>query len=398
MKITYTAPNRSHHYPFADALHSAGHLHAFVSGFSRFSPRSGHHNVGEKLKRHDFLQTLYYASLKLDLPTVFNFTLNRLSNYRLDQASYPWAKESDVFIYYRTQGYKTSQRLRREGIPTLCVMEEVNSHVDLHIDLQKQELERLGLRNTTEIVIDHALRLKAYEEADCILCPSEFVRRSFLEKGFTPDRLIMVNFGFPHNDILAAMPMGVENKPFRVLYVGQIHYRKGLYYAIEAFRKLNHPKKEFIIVGPKTPITGLEKTQIPEGVVFTGALKGEALKEQYRRASVFILPSIEDGFGLVVGEALTFGVPILTTLNTGAKDVITNGVEGFTVPPMDVTALAERLQQMADDEELLTRMSIAALQAARKLGDWNAKAELLISKLTTILTTRGQPLSEAKLA
>jgi glycosyltransferase involved in cell wall biosynthesis len=345
--------------------------------------------MGNKLKRHDFFQNLYVASLKFNTPDLVATMFNRLSNLRLDQASYPWAKESDVFIYYRTQGYETTQRIHRSGSPTLCIMEEVNSHVDVCDGLMRAELKHIGLDSSQhEKFPDHTLRLKAYEESDLILCPSVFVLNSFLAKGFSPERLIKFNYGFPPIENVADKANKLADGTFRVLYVGQLHYRKGLRYAIDAFRQLKHPKKEFVIVGPKTQITGLEQTRIPDGVVFTGPLKGEALSEQYRRATVFVLPSIEDGFGLVVGEAMSFGLPVLITTNTGASDVVNDGVEGYVVPPGDERALAERLQQMADDNELMNRLSATALQTAWKLGSWETIAKRLVSELTEILANR----------
>ena len=387
MRITYTAPNRSHHYPYAEALNRAGYLHAFVSGFSRFSPRSPLPSIGNKLKRHDFFQNLYLACLKFNTPTPITDTVNNLSNFTLDRVSYRLAKESDVFIYYRTEGYNSSLRLRKGGYTTLRVLEEVNTHVDVCTALMQEEYDRIGLGKYREKFADHALRLKAYEEADCILCPSEFVRRSFLLKGFSPNQLIKVNFGFPSIEVIPFNVEQPEKETFRLLYVGQLNYRKGLRYAIEAFRRLKHPKKKFIIVGPKTAITGLEKTKIPDEVIFIGSLKGEALKEQYRRASIFVLPSIEEGLALVQGEALASGVPLLITTNTGGEDLITDGREGFIVPPGNVEILLERLQQMADDKDLLLKMSKAALQTAKDIGSWDIAANCLITQLKSKLNT-----------
>ncbi|MBC8053461.1 MAG: glycosyltransferase family 4 protein [Sphingobacteriaceae bacterium] len=381
MKITYTSPNRSHHYPYAKAMHKAGHLHAFVSGFSRLSPRAALPEIGDKLKRHDFYQTLYLASMKFNTPPSVVNLFNRLSNKKLDESSYAWARESDVFIFYRTQGLQSTIRLHQEGAPTLCVMEEVNSHVEYANDILYEEYKQLGFKNGYSRESDYDLRLKTYDEADSILCPSEFVRRSFLEKGFSPERLLKVNFGFPPIEVGSQHKDPKPDDTFRVLYVGQLHYRKGLRYAIEAFKRLKHPRKEFVIVGPKTTITGLEKTQIPDSVVFTGPLKGEDLKNQYRSASVFVLPSLEEGLALVQGEALAFGIPLLITTNTGGGDIIEDGVEGFIVPPADVNALAEGLQQMADDRDRLSNMSANALLAAKTLGSWDVATEKLVGQL-----------------
>lgn len=393
MKITYTAPNRAHHYPYAEAMHRAGHLHAFISGFSRFSPRAALPAIGDKLKRHDFFQNLYLASLKFKTADFITTQFNHLTNLSLDKASYKSARESDVFIFYRTEGYTTTQRLKKEGAKTLCIMEEVNSHVDNQHSIMEMEYNKLGLGRYTERIPDHEKRLKAYAAADYILCPSSFVRNSFLDKGFDPNRLLKVNFGFTPMASLDE-PRRENNKEiFRVLYVGQLNFRKGLRYAIEAFKQLRHPNKEFVIVGPKAGVTGLEKTTIPEGVVFTGTLKGEELKEQYRKASVFVLPSLEEGLALVQLEALSFGVPILITTNTGGDDIIRNGQQGFIVEPGNAKALAEKLQLMAGDHTLLQCMSYEALKTAHAYGSWE-RSVLKLERLITPLLKGSRLINE----
>ncbi|GAB3545446.1 glycosyltransferase family 4 protein [Spirosoma fluminis] len=381
MKITYTAPNRAHHYPYAEALNRAGNLHAFVSGFSRLSPRSPIPSIGDKLKRHDFFQTLYVAGLMLGLPDIINSHVNKLSNYSLDKASYKWAKESDVFLYFRTQGYRTANLLKQRSLPTLCVLEEVNSHVDNHYYLMKEEHERLRSGIVDDVIPDHELRLLAYEQADFILCPSTFVRDSFIQKGFAPDKLIKVNFGFPN---IKGFDFHNENNDstFRVLYVGQLHYRKGLRYAIEAFRNLKHPKKEFIIVGPKTRVTGLENINIPPNVVFTGPLKDDSLEYQYKRASVFVLPTIEEGLALVQGEALVHGVPLITTTHSGGDDLIKDGVEGYIVEPLNSDVILEKLQILADNPLLLKSMAYEAHKTAQNIGSWDVAAKNLVFQLS----------------
>ena len=248
----------------------------------------------------------------------------------------------------------------------------------------QRECEKLGLGKKPEKFSDHKQRLKAYDEADYILCPSEFVKRSFVLNGFPSDRLIKVNFGIPFVK-LNEINRQKNSDVFRLLYVGQLHYRKGLRYAIEAFNKLKHPRKEFIIVGPKTSQTGLERTSIHAGITFTGPLKGEALKEQYLRASVFVLPSLEEGLALVQGEALSFGLPLIITTNTGGDDLIKDGIEGFIVQPGEILPLANRLQQLADDKNLLKHMSEAALKAADTIGNWELAAKKLISELSKIM-------------
>jgi len=381
MKITYTAPNRAHHYPYAEALNRAELLHAFISGFSRFSPRAALPAVGTKLKRHDFFQNLYLASMRLNTGQFITSVFNHLTNLSLDKASYKSAKASDAFIFYRTEGYTTTKRLKEEKAKTICIMEEVNSHVDNQFSIMQEEYRSLGQGKYPEKIPDHTTRLKMYESADYILCPSEFVKKSFIDKGFSPEKLLKVNFGFSPSAHAGQTPVIGLKDCFSVLYVGQLHYRKGLRYAIEAFKQLKHPNKKFVIVGPKSGVTGLENVNIPDDVVFTGTLKGEALNNEYRKASVFILPSLEEGLALVQLEALSFGIPILITTNTGGDDIIKDGVHGFIVPPRDSKALAEKLQEMAEDKQLLKTMSDEALQVCHSYGSW----DLAVKRLEDLL-------------
>lgn len=382
MQITYTSPIRAHHFSYAAALERAGALRAFVTGAFRGSKRAQMPALGARLIRRDFVQTVHLATIMAQGPDSLANWLGRVANRRLDAASYKPASESDVFLHYRTSGYHTTKKLHAEGRATLCVMEEVNSHVDCCQELMKQEYEKLGLGTYRGTFQDHDLRLRAYEEVDRILCPSSFVKRSFLERGFPEERLLMVNFGFthrPHREGVssASKPPGV----FRLLYVGQLNFRKGLRYAVEAFRLLRHPRKELVIVGPQTKVTGLEGVKIPSEVKFAGVLKGEELEAAYASASAFVLPTVEEGLALVLGEAMVAGLPVITTMNSGGDDLITDGVEGLLVPAADSEGLLEAMQKLADSPELCEQMGQAALAKSRQLGDWDAAAGRLVAAL-----------------
>lgn len=389
MKITYTAPVRAHHFNYAAAMHRADALHTCLTGANRFSPRAKLPEIGDRLKRCDVIQTAHLLSLMGKAPDGLSNLLGRWANRSLDMASYPPASQSDVFLYYRTCGLHTTRRLKREGHPTLCVMEEVNSHMECCHSIMKAEYEKLGLGAYTGRFQDHDLRLKAYEEADVILCPSGFVRRSFLEKGFAPERLLTVNFGFTlpkSGNSATATP--AEGERFRLLYVGQLHFRKGLRYAIEAFRALKHPGKELVIVGPAAKVTGLEGVSIPDGVTFTGVLKGAALTNAYASASAFVLPTMEEGLALVLGEAMVAGLPIVATNHSGGDDLINDGVEGFIVPAGDADALAVAFQKLADSPDLRDKMGKAAIARARELGNWDVAAGKLIDGFSSVLAAR----------
>ena len=380
MLVTYTAPNRAHHYPYARALAEAGCLRAFVSGFSRFSPRGALPEIGDKLIRADHLQNIYLACLKLRMPAPVTDELAYWSKRWLDRMCEAPARDSDVFLFYNGAGLRTSSRLRGSGVAR--VVEAVNSHVLVQERILREEYRRIGLPFRRFHPREVARRVREYETADAILCPSDFVRQTFEDEGIPAARIFTVPYGMSLPT--APPPTQPSDGTFRVLYVGQISVRKGLRYLFEAFAQLRHPKKELWIVGPMTRETGIHDKAPPAGTRFLGVLKGDALAQAYQSATVFVLPTVEDGLGLVLGEAMSFGLPLIATAHSGGENLFEEGKEGFIVPIRAPGAIAEKLQQLADDPALLSRMSAAAAARAKRLGGWETAGKMLVVALAAI--------------
>jgi glycosyltransferase involved in cell wall biosynthesis len=171
-----------------------------------------------------------------------------------------------------------------------------------------------------------------------------------------------------------------------VLFAGQVSLRKGIPYLLQAFSKLNHPGKQLTVVGAVQDDVRELLGRLPtEHVVFTGALPQAELAGRMSRSHVLVLPSIEEGLALVQGQAMACGCPVIGTTATGAEDLFTDGREGFIIPERDAQALAERLQQLADDPDLRARMSEAALRRVASLGGWDSygdRWEALLHELT----------------
>jgi glycosyltransferase involved in cell wall biosynthesis len=211
------------------------------------------------------------------------------------------------------------------------------------------------------------------------------VKKSFVAQGIPAERIAVVPYGIDPAPMAKASTR--DHNRFRVLYVGQIDIRKGLRYLIAAFEQLRHPNKELWIVGPTTSQTGIADLTLPTGTRFFGVLKGEELAQVYREANVFVLPTIEEGLALVLGEALSFGVPVVTTVNSGGDDLFTDGVEGFIVSIRSPDAIAERLQQLADQPELRMKMSLAAQARSRGLQSWDETGARLVKTLASLKKT-----------
>ena len=381
MQVVYTAPNRAHHYIYAEAFYEHHVLAAFVSGFSRFSSRANDINIGDKMHRTDKLQNIYLAALRYHLSEALCKELAYWAKVQQDKACSRLISKADVFLFYNGSGLHTAKKAKKEGIIT--VVEAVNSHVDYQETILRNEYNELGLSWTPFHKQEKKRRMLEYEIADYILLPSEFVKNSFLMYGFPEEKLLKVPFGF--NQLTPEMPkINVSVKTFTILYVGSISVRKGLRYLIEAFQKLSISSKRLIITGPISGPTGFESISISSNVVFTGVLKGKDLQKIYSEADVFCLPSIEEGLALVLGEALSFGLPIIATENSGASEVFKDGDEGFIVPIKSSEAILEKLEILANDEVVFNVMKSKARKKASLLHGWKETQNQLVKTIRKV--------------
>jgi glycosyltransferase involved in cell wall biosynthesis len=139
---------------------------------------------------------------------------------------------------------------------------------------------------------------------------------------------------------------------------------------LEAWRQVAPSGAELHFYGqmlaPEGAIADAQRAPGGHGLVFHGSVGPDELRAAYRAASILILPTMCDGFGMVVSEALAHGLPVITTRNAGAADLVTDGASGYILPAGDVEGLARTLQWCLDHPRELARMRVAAWHAAAR--------------------------------
>lgn len=182
----------------------------------------------------------------------------------------------------------------------------------------------------------------------------------------------LLHWGVPERKIFISL-LTVDISRFRyaekrenqhtLLFVGRIIPLKGLDLLLRALPKVHQPF-ELLIVGDgeveeKTKLMAMaEETHVAQHIRWLGFQSGEPLADAYRRASVFVLPTREDCFGLVLLEALCSGTPIVASKYAdGAYDTVHPGENGLIVDPEDADALAEAIDSILGSEEIQRRYS-----------------------------------------
>ncbi|ANH07936.1 glycosyltransferase family 4 protein [Shinella sp. HZN7] len=196
--------------------------------------------------------------------------------------------------------------------------------------------------------------------ADCIVCPSEFVRDHVVAEGGPAERCVVVPYGVDAEARFGAA--GRTPGPFRVLTVGEVGLRKGSPYVLQAAERLGAAAR-IRMVGPDRLPPSLRR-RLGRSVELKGIVPRQQIAAEYHWADAFLLPSLCEGSATVVYEALAAGLPVITTYSTGS--VVRDGVEGLIVRERDPQAIVEAIRHLADDEDTRARMSENARRTARE--------------------------------
>lgn len=228
-------------------------------------------------------------------------------------------------------------------------------------------------KNTYLSKVKHGINKdkEKWKVSDLILAPSPFVRDSIIKMGGDSSRTVVVPFGL-NKDWRNSIPNPQQG---RVLFVGSVGLRKGNHYLAQATQILNQRRVpcEVRVVGPYN----LKMIQNPQfqGPVYVGQIPRSQIKQEFLNADIFVLPTLSDSFALVQLEAISCGLPVITTSNCGS--VIRDGIEGFIIPIRDAKILADRIEELVTSRELREQMSINAKQRSREFT-WEKYSENLL--------------------
>jgi alpha-maltose-1-phosphate synthase len=235
-------------------------------------------------------------------------------------------------------------------------------------EIAEQERELLpGWAGTLNALADPAEKLARKDEelaaADVVVAPSQFVART-LEKFPGKKRVVVNPFGVPAR-VAPERAKRQPGEPLRVLYVGGLTQRKGVAYLLQAVRETG-TAVQLTMIGRKVG-TSTERDRACEQHRWIESLPHAEILAAMREHDVFVFPSLFEGLALVLGEAISQGLPVITTPNSGGEDILRDGVDGFIVPIRDPHAIAEKLLLLAGDSELLRQMSENARARAAEL-------------------------------
>lgn len=229
---------------------------------------------------------------------------------------------------------------------------------------------------------------RALRDADLVLCSSEATRADALAAGFTAERLMVVPLGVraepaAAHSVAAARARHGLKRPY-VLAASTLEPRKNLPTLVEAVRRLGRPDLDLVLVGPAGWQTDEASLVAPLGdrVRVTGFVPAAERDALMAGAAVFCYPSLLEGFGLPVLEAMAQGAPVVTSAGTATEEVA--GEAAVLVDPHDPAAVSAGLASVLEDPALAARLAAAGPRRAAEFT-WARSAELTVAAYRRVL-------------
>ena len=394
--VTVSHSGKQHAYRHALSLQRLGCLRRFVTS-TYYKPDCWPDRIARLSDRVDrglqkrwlegLNSSLVSRHLSLEVPELFyrNVMKNpqraERAMFERDAAFDKWvasrfAFESDIFWGFQGSCLESLQAAKTAG--RLAVCEFATAHVTAAIRILSEEAEKhpewAGTISNLNFPDWYRERLEQEpHQADICIAASGFTERSLQEVGIAAERIRQLPLAADLEQFQLAERD--SHGPLKVLFVGGIGQRKGIKYLLQAVRQLNSANIQLDLLGP-APADERPLREYRNCYNYLGRTDQAGVVRQMQQADVLVLPSVFEGFGLVIIEAMATGLPVITSTHSCGPEVIREGVDGFVLQPDDVTGLAEKIAWCAEHRTDLLAMGQHAHEQSKQFS-WNAHRERL---------------------
>lgn len=346
MKISFSATNPCHLWPTALAVAAEGSLGHYYSGYPAWKLGASH---AAQLRCHSLRTNIVYGLLKY-APARLRPSSRRLFLWQ-DHGFDRWVgrhlEPCDFIQAMPGQARETFRAARKKGIRT--VLNHATGPIRDWVEIMRPEYERIGRRLEELCPYDDAYFTREDEEytlTDYHCVASTVVRDQLIARGIARERIWLAPYGADTGTpVFTREPAAPADGKFRILFAGQIGLRKGIRTLLAALTAAERPDWQVDFVGAKLDESDRDfaayKGATP--LHFHGAISQSLLAEWMRKSSVLVLPSLEEGFGLVIPQALNCGCPCVVSDRVGGKDLLRHRENGSVFPVSDAAALAVEL-------------------------------------------------------
>jgi glycosyltransferase involved in cell wall biosynthesis len=378
MKVTISVGGKFHAFELAKQLNKRGFLDRIITSYPRFRvlkeglPKEKVISLPIKEIVQKGLSYIPLLKSRIDL----GWYLASLFDIQASK----YIRPCDIFVGWSGFSLYTLRKTKAYG--AITVVERGSSHIEHQRDIIKEEYAYLRMRAALPDPRIVEKELQEYIEADFISVPSGYAKKTFLEKGVPEDKLIHIPYGV---DISLFKPIPKKDNIFRIVYVGQMSIRKGIHYLLEAVSKLDFKNFELWLIGSICDEIRPFFKKYKGYFKYLGHLDYQKLYEYYSQGSVFAFPSLDEGFALVILQAMACGLPVICTTNTAGEDIVRDGIDGFIIPIRNTEAIKEKITYLYENPVICKTMGESGRERVSKGFTWDNYGDRMINTYLNLL-------------
>jgi glycosyltransferase involved in cell wall biosynthesis len=408
-KIIVAHPGKQHSYRVAEALEKSGLLFKYVTTVydadnSKWMKLVKKVIKGDELNRaskrkmktvpdskvvqfYEFEGLLLLLALRIDKKQIFTPRYESCISVRFQRklAKYIIKNGVGVVISYDTNSTVLFDILQKKAPKVIRIIDDAHPNRNYLYKVYNEKMESCkefaktyescGFLTNKKVADTYGVESR---KADIHIVASGFSKESVKFNGISDSQIIFAPYGV---DNVSFKPLKKEyDKGLKVLFVGEVNQRKGIAQILEAAKALASYDIDFNIVGRGGDYHSEVYVPYEKYVHFRGHVSFEDLKEYYGKSHIFIFPSMGEGFGLVLLEALAAGLPLIASKNCGGPDIIEEGVNGFTIEAGNTDELIDKILWFYNNMDKLPQMQENAIKSIEDKG-WDAYEKKLISQL-----------------
>jgi glycosyltransferase involved in cell wall biosynthesis len=258
-----------------------------------------------------------------------------------------------------------------------CVKEILQDEIDKNPAAKKTILEETEFRYSKKQLDDS---VREVELSDFAVGASTFTLKTLIKQGMAENCVHMAPYGVNIKDFKPRRDFRKIDK-MRFLFVGSFSQRKGISYLLQAFKELENEGENISLTMAGRGIMDydLVKSYELKCLETHVNLPLEKLVELMQESDVFVFPSICEGFGLVLIQAMATGMPLITTYNTSGPDFIEEGKDGFLIEAQDVEAIKNKVRYFLQNPDEVKRMGQNAILKSKDFTWERFSAEIIKS-------------------
>ena len=396
MKVLVSHPLQQHSYKLASAVKKIDKLDKYLTtvyydknkwNYKLISKIISKENVSRMKSRNDIYLTNKTEVIDENKGLIFLFLTKIIKNKRIVNliaqylsfnfsrkvVKYCRKNEIDIIISFDNYSSKIFKDLKDDkiikildmsSIPIKNILKNYNEYLNSEEITSEEEKSAVNLIKsyTKKMIQNSEVEIK---HADYFIVASNYTKNELLKKDIKKSKIFVIPYGVKIEEYKPTLEFNKINKEeISILFVGRMNVAKGFYKVLDVAKNIKNKQIIFYFVGDKKELCIQEN--LPDNIKIIGSVPKKKIKYFYEKADILILPTLFDGFGLSVIEAMASGCAIITTNNCGASDIVRQENAGIILDKISYKEIELTIHKLINDKKLLNVCKENSMHAAYK--------------------------------